>query len=88
MFGPISALAQVRVLPQSAESPGPGESEEPSISSLLGRKSKPFRASTVSGSSLRSSEEEEVEGDTFFLTICWTERKQEEERVPTNESAN
>lgn len=50
------------------------------MSSLLARKSKPFRTSSVSKSSLMSAEEEEGDGDTFLLTIYPRERERERER--------
>lgn len=46
-------------------------SADPSSSSGLARKSKPFRASSVSGSSLRSEVVEEGVDVCFCLTICW-----------------
>lgn len=62
-------------LPQSVPSPLPLDSGDVSISSGLDRKSKPFSASSVSGSSLVSMlagvvVEEEEEEDGFFLRIC------------------
>lgn len=56
--------------PHSPLSPAVLGSGDPSSSSGLARKSKPFSASSVSGSSLRSEVVEDGVDDCFFLTIC------------------
>lgn len=50
---------------------------DPSSSSGLAKKSKPFRASSVSGSSLKSEVVEDGVDDCFFLTICQRAQRQE-----------
>lgn len=59
--------------PQSVPSPLPLDSGEVSISSVLDRKSKPFRASSASGSSLVSILAGDNDAEGFFLRI-WGSR--------------
>lgn len=59
--------------PQSVPSPWPLDSGEVSISSVLDRKSKPFNASSVSGSSLVSILAGDNDDEGFFLRI-WVKK--------------
>ena len=63
--------------PQSVPSPVPLDSDEVSISSGLDRKSKPFSASSVSGSSLVSilaGDDDDDDDDEGFFLMIWEER--------------
>lgn len=65
-------VSGVSVSPQSVPSPVPRDSDEVSISSEFDRKSKPFRASSVSGSSLVSilaGDDDDDDDEGFFRTI-------------------
>ncbi|TNN62653.1 hypothetical protein EYF80_027094 [Liparis tanakae] len=71
-FGPVERVRLIHDSPQSVPSPLPLDSGEVSISSGLDRKSKPFSASSVSGSSLVSILAGVVDDVGFFLRI-WRE---------------
>lgn len=67
----VSNPAILSASPQSVPSPALRDSGDVSMSSELDRKSKPFRASSVSGSSLAGIGDKD---EGFFLTIC-TDRR-------------